>query len=134
MFANVARNLSSGDILMVTDLHHLSGKLGTVVEQLTELRARGVWVEDLSSGLDTSSEAAASILRVLTNFVHDSAARQDTRPDGSAAHVGRPRRMSSEDIARARQLLKEGGLSIGELVKELGVSRATLYRSLRALR
>lgn len=133
MFANVAKSLAPGDILMVTDLHHLAGKLGPVVELLAELQARGVRVQDLSSGLDTADEAAASILRILSDFVRDSSAPQQMRPNGLAP-VGRPRRMSSEDIARARKLLEEGSLSMGELVEHLGVSRATLYRNLRSPR
>jgi AcrR family transcriptional regulator len=54
--------------------------------------------------------------------------RGDAKHDGSP---GRPRAMTEQQLASARELRAEGTRSMAQIAEVLGVSRATLYRYLR---
>ena len=71
----------------------------------------------------------ASLAEYERTLIHEraAAAREASRVRGK--HVGRPARLSAEQVALAKRM-RASGETISTLIATLGVSRATVYRAL----
>ncbi len=128
-YSALIKRLSPGDTMVVVGLDHLSTSLPQLVDRLAELLDRHVDIETLAGD-------AVRIDRSVGDLIHQMQALPRRSRGGRADGVrersmGRPRRLGTADVARARQLIESTGRPIEDVARELGVSRATLYRSLR---
>lgn len=134
--AALMAGMEPGDTIVVPALDHLAGTLPRLLDMLEELTGKGLRVEVLTGEFDTGEPAVRETIRTLHGF-----ALRATAPHPAAAPamaeaaeplaIGRPRRLTPADIARARMLIETGGVAVEQVARELGVSRATLYRSLK---
>lgn len=80
---------------------------------------------------DLREHILAGVWRLFDGPVRNCPERDRPADDHRVGTGGRPRRLTSEDIARARELRDSGEHSVPEIADRLGVSRATLYRRLK---
>lgn len=128
-YTALIKRLSPGDTVVVVGLDHLSTSLPQLVDRLAELLDKGI-------DIDTLAGDKVHIDRSVGGLIHQMQALPRRSRNGRADGVrergmGRPRRLGTADIARARQLIESTGRPIEDVARELGVSRATLYRNLR---
>jgi DNA invertase Pin-like site-specific DNA recombinase len=131
--SSMVGRMSPGDIVVVVELDHLAGSLQQLIERLAELAGRGIEVETLSGEIGRIDPALGALIQAIHAFSQRTRRRSVlARPAGEPpAHMGRPRRLMDDDLARARQMIETAGRPIEDVARELGVSRATLYRNLR---
>jgi DNA invertase Pin-like site-specific DNA recombinase len=123
--------MQPGDTLIVPHLGQLSRSSERLIGRLADLFERGIAVESLAGELDTADPATARCiiaLHDLTTRLRGDRERPHTRP---TAGLGRPRRLTPEDLAGARRLIESEGRPVAEVARQFGVSRATLYRALK---
>lgn len=126
--------MSPGDIVVVVELEHLAGSLQQLVERLADIAGRGIGIEALSGEIGRIDPPQAALMQAMHAFAERTRRRSVVaRPPGEppAHHIGRPRRLMADDLARARAMIETAGRPIEDVARELGVSRATLYRNLR---
>ena len=127
--------IRKGDTLIVCKLDRLArstSHLLSIVESLKEKKAHLKSLDE--PWADTTSPGGKMILTVfsgIAEFERDlirdrtSAGREQARKKG--IHLGRPRKMSPEQIKLAQELIAQGK-PIAEIAKTFGVDRSTLYR------
>jgi DNA invertase Pin-like site-specific DNA recombinase len=132
-FLAFLHRMTPGDTLVVTDLSQLAQSTSVLVERLAGLIERDINVDTLSGELDTGDPATARTIQALAAF--DKATRRprtrQPRTGVLASNAGRPRRLSEQDLAKAREMIETDRRPVAAVARQLGISRATLYRSLR---
>jgi putative DNA-invertase from lambdoid prophage Rac len=126
-----------GRRLYVSRLDRLTRwSIADLVFTLEALRANGVEVVSASDAFDVNSppaEAGTAFLAWAAETEHliraERAAATCERAKAEGRHLGRPRRMTEDEVKRARAMHAEGH-SIRPLAKAFGVSRTTLHREL----
>ena len=129
--------LRDGDTLVVWRLDRLGRSLKHLVATVGELEARGVGFRSLTESIDTTTPVGRLIFHVfaaLAEFERD-LIRERTHAGLAAARArgrrgGRPRTMTLEKVAVARQLHASGEHTVAAIASTLGVSRASIYRHL----
>ena len=133
----VLDHLRPGDTLAVWRLDRLGRNLRHLITTVTDLSARQVGFRSLTEGIDTTTPAGRLVFHVfaaLAEFEHalirerTTAGLQAARARGR--HGGRPRTMTPDKLAVARQLYHQGDLPLTAIANTIGVSRSTLYRHL----
>jgi len=126
--------------VVVVRLDRWGRSLPDVVSSLTVFSESGVRFRSLTEAgvaLDGSPSsllvisvlaAAASYERTL--MMHRVAEAKKAK--GKAAQGGRPRLLTEKQVARARSLIQDEGLSTSAAASRVGVSRRTLHRYLAA--
>jgi DNA invertase Pin-like site-specific DNA recombinase len=130
--------LEEGGVLVVWKLD----RLGRVSEHLTktvrELAEQGIGFQSLSEAIDTATPGGRLTYRIiaaLAEFERDLISER-TKAGMAAAKargilVGRPRKLSAVQVARARTEIELNGQEARALARKLGVSPITLARALR---
>lgn len=129
--------LRPGDTLVVWRLDRLSRSLKHLIALITALDARGVGFLSLKENIDTTTPTGRLVFHVfgaLAEFERD-LARERTKAGLDAARArgrvgGRPRALSPDQAATARQLYDRREMTMTQIAEVLGVSRATVYRAL----
>ena len=137
---------AGGDTLVVWRLDRLGRSAQHAIEIISNLAARGVAVRALAEEIDTAAPEAAVALRLtiaLAKFQHSAKSRGDRlrlSPNGRGPIVrpprrplGCPRKITPEQIERARRLIAAGGKPVA-VARSLGVTYQTMRRSLVRLR
>lgn len=128
--ASLISTLEPGDVLVVTSLDRLDGKLDGLIRVLDELRERNIDVESGErSVFRAADDPLAGLLHELVTFqgrVRSRATREGMR-EGS--RPGRPASLSDDDVAIAREL-RRFDRSIGHIARVLGVSASAVQRAL----
>lgn len=130
-----------GDVLTVWKLDRLGRSMFDLVELVEALKTRGAGLKVLTgagAAIDTTKPEGKFIFGLfaaLAEFERE-LIRERTRAGMGAArrrgrHVGRPRKLTAERLAHARQLVAEGK-ERAEVALLLGVGVSTLRRALRA--
>src|SRR5208282_6309995 len=127
-----------GDTLVVWRLDRLGRSLKDLIERITELQTRNIGFKSLTENIDTTTSGGKLIFHIfgaLAEFERE-LIRERTQAGLSAARArgrtgGRPRALSGQKVAMARQLYKDKSNSIPEICKTLKISRATLYRYIK---
>ena len=99
-----------------------------------KLQDQGVRLRSLTEAVDTETPTG----RLMFNFLGTIAEyfldlnRERTLEGLKAAAArgrkgGRPRKLSEDDLAMARALLKDPGIPVAQIARRLNVSRATFY-------
>jgi DNA invertase Pin-like site-specific DNA recombinase len=130
-------DLKAGDVVTVWRLDRLGRSLPNLIEIVRLIEGKGAHLQSLTEGIDTTTAqgrltfhlmaALAEFERALiverTQAGLDAARKRGTR-------VGRPPRLSPDQIAHARQLI-EAGERARDVAKTFKVDRTTLYRNLK---
>ena len=129
--------MREGDTLVVWKLDRLARSVKQLIETVDDLDGRGIGFRSLTEAIDTTTpggklvfhifgalaEFERSIIRERTN-----AGLKFARDRGRLG--GRPPALSAEDLAAARAMLRDPGITVEAVAKRLGVAPSTLYRHL----
>lgn len=129
--------LREGDTLIVWRLDRLGRSLKDLVQIVSELEARGVGFRSLNESIDTSSAGGKLIFHVfaaLSEFER-SLIQERTQAGLEAARArgrqgGRPRKMSADQVRKAKAMLADPVITKGEVARHFGVTRMTLNKAL----
>ncbi len=133
----VLDHLSPGDTLVVWRLDRLGRNLRHLIATVNDLAAAGVGFKSLAEGIDTTTPAGRltfHLFGALAEFERE-LIRERTTAGLAAARArgrsgGRPRAMTPEKLAVARQMYDSRRHTLAAIGAVVGVSRSTLYRYL----
>lgn len=139
-FARLVDRLEDGDVLVVTKLDRLGRNAMDVRATVEALSGTGVRVHCLAlGGVDLTSSAGKMTMQVLSavaEFERDlliertQAGLARARSEGTP--LGRPRSLTSDQLARVDAALKTGS-SVAAVARSLGTSRQTIMRARSAI-
>ena len=129
--------MRTGDTLVVWKLDRLARSLKQLIETVEGLETRGIGLASITEAIDTSTAGGRLVFQIfgaLAEFERQ-VIRERTRAGLAAARArgrigGRPPALKPADLAAARALLKDPGISVVAVAKRLGVAPSTLYRHL----
>ncbi|MEU7631707.1 recombinase family protein [Nocardia sp. NPDC049220] len=132
--------LREGDRIVATNLDRYGRNLRECLNIVHELRCHGVGVTTLedpipidTSGESPMAEIAVALLALFAHmervFMRERAAHAREVASASGVRAGRPRKLTSDQLAGARAALA-AGQKPDAVAAAFGVSRATLYRHL----
>lgn len=123
-----------GDTIVVYKLDRIGRSTAHVAQLIAELSDRGVFIESISDGLNSSTPTGRAMLQMLAIFaeMERSFIAERTVAGLAAAKAqgrvgGRPKATDSKQ-ARTAQTLRDSGESVPDIARTLGVSIATVYR------
>lgn len=123
-----------GDAIVVVGIDRLGRNAAEVMTTIRDLGDRGIVLQSLREGIDTSNATGRMVAGVLASLAElelelgrerRSAARDARRARGQS--IGRPKALTDEKVALARRM-HGSGESATTIATTLGVSRATVYR------
>lgn len=128
----------NGDMLVVWKLDRLGRSLPHLIDVITGLRDAGIGFRSLQEQIDTTSAGGRfylHILAALAEFERELIAERTKAGMASARrrgiHIGRPRKLTTQQIAHARELIASGEETQAGAAALFGVNLATLRRALR---
>lgn len=137
--ASLAR-IDARDVLVVWKLDRLSRSLPYVIETVRQLGARAAEFASLSESIDTTTAGGKLIFHImgaLPEFERTLGVEWVNASFASAKkpgkHVGRPRKLTPEQVAHAREAINGGLQTAAGMAGLLGVDHSTLWRSMRRL-
>jgi DNA invertase Pin-like site-specific DNA recombinase len=124
-----------GDTLVVWRLDRLGRSLKHLIETITALNNRKIGFKSTTENIDTTTSGGKLIFHIfgaLAEFERD-IVRERTNAGLQAARArgrkgGRPKSLTENKAAMARELYNNKQNAITDICKTLGISRATLYR------
>jgi DNA invertase Pin-like site-specific DNA recombinase len=129
--------VGKGDVLIVWKLDRLGRSLSFLIELIEKLRNEGAGFESLSDGINTTSSGGKLVFHIMGALAEfersliserSKAGMQAARRRGK--HLGRPHKLSREQINHAAQMIREGRETVSGMAGLLSVDRTTLYRAL----
>lgn len=130
-------DVQPGDTIVVYKLDRIGRSTAHVAQLIAELTERGVFVESISDGLNSSTSTGRAMLQMLAIFaeMERSFIAERTVAGLAAAKAqgrvgGRPKTENAK--ARKAQTLRDSGESVPEIARTLGISIATVYRLTKA--
>jgi len=129
--------MRDGDALVVWKLDRLARSLKQLIETVEEVGERGIALRSLTEAIDTGTSGGRLIFHIfgaLAEFER-SIIRERTlaglRAAQARGHVGgRPAALAENDLAAARALMREPGITMRDIARRLKVAPSTLYRHL----
>ena len=128
--------LKEGDTLVVWKLDRLGRSLSHLIALISHLEARGIAFRSLSEAIDTGTAGGRLLFHVMGALAEFERAliSERTRAGMAAARsrgtaLGRPRKLSSHQIAHARRSLARERQTAREIAAGFLVSRSTLRRA-----
>lgn len=125
--------------IVVYRLDRLGRSTLHIAELLADLTERGIYIESIADGLNSSTPMGRAMLQMASIFaeMERSIIAERTIAGLAAAKAkgrtgGRPKTESAK--ARKAQALRDAGESVPEIARTLGISIATVYRLTRAPR
>ncbi len=126
-----------GDTLVVWKLDRLARSLKQLIETVESLENRKMGFRSLTENIDTTTPGGRltfHLFAALAEFER-SIIKERTMAGLAAARSrgrrgGRPPSLNAKDLAAAKALLSDPGITVEEVAKRLKVSPATLYRHL----
>ncbi|MCC2031946.1 recombinase family protein [Microbacterium allomyrinae] len=127
-----------GDTIVVYKLDRIGRSTAHVAQLLADLTERGIFVESISDGLNSSTPTGRAMLQMLAIFAEMERAfisERTTAGLAAAKAQGRVGGRPKTDNAKARkaQALRNSGESVPEIARTLGMSAATVYRLTKAV-
>jgi DNA invertase Pin-like site-specific DNA recombinase len=125
-----------GDAIVVVGIDRLGRNAAEVMTTIRDLGKRGIVLQSLREGIDTSNASGRMVAGVLASLAElelelgkerRTAARDARRARGQA--IGRPKALDDSKAALA-QRMHASGEGANTIAATLGVSRATVYRVL----
>ncbi len=129
--------MRSGDTLVVWKLDRLARSLKQLIETVESLENKKMGFRSLTENIDTTTPGGRltfHLFAALAEFER-SIIKERTMAGLAAARSrgrrgGRPPSLNAKDLAAAKALLSDPGITVEEVAKRLKVSPATLYRHL----
>jgi DNA invertase Pin-like site-specific DNA recombinase len=135
---DLMHDVKPGDTIVVYKLDRLGRSTAHVAGLIHDLTERGIFIETVSDGLNSSTQMGRAMLQMLAIFAEmERAFIQERTRAGLAAKAaqgivgGRPKVTDSKMIRHA-QALRDAGTSVPDIAKALGVSIPTIYRTTKA--
>lgn len=127
----------AGDTLVVWKLDRLARSIKQLIETVEGLEARGIGFRSLTEAIDTTTAGGRLVFHIfgaLAEFER-SIIRERTMAGLASARArgrmgGRPRSLTTADLAAAKALLSDPDITVEAAAKRLGVAPSTLYRHL----
>ena len=133
----VMRQLRRGDVLVVWKLDRLGRSLQDLIKILNTLERRGIGFLSITNGIDTTTPAGKLVFHISGSFAEYERAMisERTRAGMEAARrrgrpIGRPRRLSRQQVEEARRLAAVDHRSLREIAAQMRVARTTVWRAL----
>lgn len=127
-------DVEPGDTIVIYKLDRIGRSTAHVAQLLAELTGRGIFIESVSDGLNSSTSGGRAMLQMLAIFaeMEREFIRERTVAGLASAKAqgrtgGRPRALDSKRAKQA-QVLREAGQSVPDIARALGASVATIYR------
>ncbi|MFE1663300.1 recombinase family protein [Microbacterium sp. P02] len=137
-FDRMLKNLSEGDVVVVSELDRLGRDAGHVITTMSDLRTRGIFLRSIADGLDTSTDMGEAMMSILAIFAQMERRFIQRRTKAGLAEAkaqgrtgGRPRALDTKKAALAVRLSDEGE-KVSDIAETLGVSVPTIYRYIAA--
>lgn len=134
-----SRGLGKGDTLIVVRIDRLGRSLPDLVNLLDDLGQRGIRLQSLSEGIDTTTTMGKLFFKLCATFAEyeRSLIRERTRAGIDAARaagrrIGRPPALTDEQRALARRLRSQGE-GVAAIARVLEVSPSTIRRALAGM-
>jgi DNA invertase Pin-like site-specific DNA recombinase len=130
-------NARKGDVVIVWKLDRLARSLRQLIDTTRLLNERGVELHSLTENINTTTPTGKltfHLFAALAEFERDllrqrvNAGLQAARRRGRVG--GRPKALTTDDLKKARALLRSGDYTKIQVAQELEVSRHTLWRAL----
>jgi len=129
-----------GDTVAASSMDRLARSVVDLNQIVGELVTKGVVVEFIHERVafrpGTTDAFAEFQLNIMASFAQlERAIAKERQAEGIRAaqargvYTGRPRKLTAENLATARQLI-ETGVPKAQVARRLGVDRSTLYRAL----
>jgi DNA invertase Pin-like site-specific DNA recombinase len=127
--------LREGDTLVVLKFDRIGRSIKHLLDTIHQLDTRGVKVESLTEGLDTSTPGGKLVMHIfaaIAEFERD-LIRERTQIGLAAARArgkkgGRKPALNADAIAQVRKLSADKSNSVNDLCQTFGISRSTYYR------
>ena len=127
-------DVEPGDTIVLYKLDRMGRSTAHVAGLIQELTERGIFIESLSDGLNSSTPTGRAMLQMLAIFAEMERGfiRERTVAGLAAARAqgrtgGRPKALDSKKAMQA-QALRAAHVSPADIARTLGVSVATVYR------
>ena len=126
--------LRAGDVLVITRLSRAMRSLKHLLALAEELRERGIGLKVLKQDIDTTTPTGRLVFHILgaidefqreliVEGTHEGLAAARARGRSG----GRPRKLSQQQAALARELYDSRKYRVADIAAMLGVSRGTIY-------
>ena len=122
---------------MVWKLDRLGRSTVQLLMLLDDLRSRSVEFQAITQGIDTTTAMGRMVYGQLAVFAEFEREQNSERTKAGMAsarkrgkHIGRQRKLTDRQIAKAARKLEEHSSSITAMAKSLGVSKLTLSRAI----
>jgi DNA invertase Pin-like site-specific DNA recombinase len=141
VYERVVANLKPGDTFVVWDLDRAWRSAKDALNELHNMRARGVEVQIASMSLDTTTPIGKLMFTFISGLaefereLHVTRTKQgleSARKRGK--RIGRPPKVTNEQIRGAQQKLANGSATVGELAALNGVHPWTLRRRISEMK
>lgn len=136
-FAAALATLQPGDTLVIWKMDRAFRSLFEALRVLEELERRGVSFHSLTDAIDTATPVGRFVYQIRNAFSElERALIVERTKAGMAAarrrgvRIGRPPKLSAEQIECARVEVATGRATIKRLARQLGVAPRTLSRAL----
>ena len=128
-----------GDVIVAWRLDRLGRSLSHLIDLIARLRLRGIGFVSLCEAIDMDTPGGRLLFHVMGALAEFERAliSERTRAGMAAARIrgtklGRPRRLSLQEIEAARIALRDSCATLSELARRMQVPRATLARAITA--
>lgn len=132
--------LAAGDMLVVYKLDRLGRSVLHLADLLTRLDRDGVHFCSLTEGINTATPGGKLVFHIFAAIAefHRDLIRENTRNGLAAARkrgarLGRPPKLSVEDVVEAHRLMHQEGWTLARLLARFEISESTLLRGFRRL-
>lgn len=132
--------LVEGDTLVVYKLDRLGRSVLHLADLLTRLDRDGIHFCSLTEGINTATPGGKLVFHIFAAIAefHRDLIRENTRNGLAAARkrgvrLGRPPKLSVEDVIEAHRLMHQEGWSLSRLLSRFEISESTLLRGFRRL-
>lgn len=139
VLVNILAKLAPGDTLMVTNLHRLGPTADAVMDVMKAVGERGATLRAIFDHIEISPDTYRLGLRchnalvaIETGHLRHQAALEMLRAKRRRSNAGRPRSLTPEQVAHARDSIDSGQQSVSSMAKLMKVNKTTLWRAIKA--